>query len=453
MESIEEKERFRALTGGLLLCVVLFLAAAGLGMLPLPLTISGWVTYALAGAAVGTLVWCLGAGLALAFGVRGPPRPPLPADVPPWTWLAVVMLAAAVAAASGWLADGLRAGLAQGAGVAVYAAVHVAVHLVRKRGGGAERPAWYAYALGGVLGGAAYALAAGRDAAAVADAIFLAALHYGWARLDARSRLPYEEREGTPGPGGVVAIALLAAALAAPLAGQSPAPATGNDPLMQTGVSLELARRRAATLSDVRYRLELDVTAADSAPGTVAVTFQRRADAGDLVLDFRGPRLGGVSANGRAVPDAEWRNGHVRVPARYLRGGENRVEAAFTARIAAAGASIIRFVDSTDGSPYLYTLLVPADANQLFPCFDQPDLKARFRTSLIAPAGWKVLSNGPLESSETHGAAVRSTFAETEPISTYLAAFAAGPWRTWRSDDAALPITLYARASRAAEVD
>ncbi|HEU0013509.1 MAG TPA: M1 family aminopeptidase, partial [Longimicrobium sp.] len=37
--------------------------------------------------------------------------------------------------------------------------------------------------------------------------------------------------------------------------------------------------------------------------------------------------------------------------------------------------------------------------------------------------------------------------------STYLAAFAAGPWHAWRSDDPALPITLYARASRAAEVD
>ena len=44
--------------------------------------------------------------------------------------------------------------------------------------------------------------------------------------------------------------------------------------------------------------------------------------------------------------------------------------------IAASGASIIKTHDA-DGSDYLYTLLVPADANQLFPCFDQPDLKAR----------------------------------------------------------------------------
>lgn len=222
--------------------------------------------------------------------------------------------------------------------------------------------------------------------------------------------------------------------------------------LMQPGVSLELARHRAATLRDVRYGLELDLTAQDSAPGRVTATFARAAGAGDLVMDFRGPSLGAVAANGAPVPDAEWRNGHVRIPARYLRAGENTVTASFTARIAAAGASIIRFNDVSDGGTYLYTLLVPADANQLFPSFDQPDLKARFRYAITAPRDWRVLANGPGTRAE-NGATALWTFAETEPISTYLAAFAAGPWHTWRSDVEGRPITLYARASRAGEVD
>ena len=222
--------------------------------------------------------------------------------------------------------------------------------------------------------------------------------------------------------------------------------------LMQPGVSLELARHRAATLSDVRYLLELDVTAQDSAPGRVTATFRRAAGAGDLVLDFRGPSLGAVTVNGETVEDAEWRNGHLRIPARHLRDGENTVHAAFTARIAAAGASIIRFNDASDGGTYLYTLLVPADANQLFPSFDQPDLKARFRYGITAPRDWRVLANGPGRREEA-GETARWTFDETEPISTYLAAFAAGPWRTWQSDVDGRPITLYARASRAAEAD
>jgi aminopeptidase N len=244
---------------------------------------------------------------------------------------------------------------------------------------------------------------------------------------------------------------LLAVPRVPAVSAQAPRPPEG-DAMMQPGVSLELARHRAATLGGVRYLLELDVTAQDSAPGRVQVTVTRAADAGDLVLDFRGPSLGAVTANGETVGDAEWRNGHLRIPARHLRDGENTVSAGFTARIAAAGSSIIRFDDASDGGTYLYTLLVPADANQLFPSFDQPDLKARFRYAIVAPRDWQVLANGPGRRDEAGGTA-RWTFEETEPISTYLAAFAAGPWRTWPSDEGGRPITLYARASRAAEVD
>jgi aminopeptidase N len=249
----------------------------------------------------------------------------------------------------------------------------------------------------------------------------------------------------------LLASLLLLAARVPAVSAQAPlAPAA--DAFMHAGVSLELARHRAATLRDVRYLLELDVTAPDSAPGRVTATFQRGPGAGDLVLDFRGPSLGAVTANGAPVEDGEWRNGHLRIPARHLRDGENTVTAAFTARIAAAGSSIIRFNDASDGGTYLYTLLVPADANQLFPSFDQPDLKARFRYAITAPRDWTVLANGPGRREEA-GQAARWTFRETEPISTYLAAFAAGPWRTWESDADGRPITLYARASRAAEVD
>ena len=239
-------------------------------------------------------------------------------------------------------------------------------------------------------------------------------------------------------------LAILAAAAAHPLDAQmDPTP----DP-MQPGVTLELARERAATLSDVRYTLALDVTRRDSARGSVEAQFQRRG-AGDLVLDFRGPSLHGVRVNGAAVTDFQWAGGHIRIPARHLRDGANRVVAEFTTRIAAAGAPIIRADDPKDATTYLYTLLVPADANALFPCFDQPDLKARVRTQITAPPSWKVLANGALEGRDSAAAAVTWRFGETQPISTYLIAFAAGPWATWGSEG----LTLYARASRRAEVE
>jgi aminopeptidase N len=234
-------------------------------------------------------------------------------------------------------------------------------------------------------------------------------------------------------------------------AGQTAAPASAPT-LMAPGISRALARHRAGTIHDVRYELALDVTARDSAQGHVTVRF-RRSGSGDAILDFRGRRLARATANGRPLPAGAARTGHLLVPAALLREGENALDLAFVADIAPSGASIIRAHDPTDGSDYLYTLLVPADASQLFPCFDQPDLKAQVRLTLTAPAAWSVVANGAAASADTTGDRITTRFAETRPISTYLIAFAAGPWRRVSSTRDGRTITAYVRRSRAGEAD
>jgi aminopeptidase N len=253
---------------------------------------------------------------------------------------------------------------------------------------------------------------------------------------------------------------LLQGALALPTlgwSGQASAMATvspAGTPLLAPGIALALAQRRAAQISDIRYALHLDVTAANRATGRVTTGFTRRADSGDLILDFRGPALAELVVNGHPLSPAAGRDGHVVLPERLLRSGPNTLSARFDTPIAAAGAPIIRFHDESDGRTYLYTLLVPSDANLLFPCFDQPDLKARFRWQITAPTGWTVIANGAAQGQDAVGAATHWRFAETQPISTYLAAFAAGPWTSWTSAPAGeRAITLYARASRRVEVD
>jgi aminopeptidase N len=244
-----------------------------------------------------------------------------------------------------------------------------------------------------------------------------------------------------------IAAALLALATSGPAAG---AP----DSLMGTGVSRALATVRASQIRDVRYALALDVTARDSALGTVTARF-RLTRPGDVILDFRGQRLGTVEVNGKRVDAPEFNGAHLRIAAPLLAPGENVVRIAFVSKIAAAGTSIIRYRDATDGAEYLYTLLVPADANQLFPCFDQPDLKAKISFRLTAPTTWNVLANGPETTTQagTDGAGAQHEFAETEPISTYLIAFAAGPWTKVTSAASRRPITMYVRKSRAAEAE
>ena len=236
---------------------------------------------------------------------------------------------------------------------------------------------------------------------------------------------------------------ILAVSLAATAAAQ-------RDTLAGRGVSIELARHRAATVSDVRYDLSLDLTKSDTAFGRLTMRW-KRAGSGDGFIDFRS-RLRAAVVNGTAMPPTAFNGSHLVIPASLLVDGENKAEFVFETPIAASGASIIKSHDP-DGSDYLYTLLVPADANQLFPCFDQPDLKGRVTLTLTAPANWRVVANGSVARADTLADKVVHHFTETQPISTYLVAFAAGPWSVASSTENGRTVNVYVRKSRMKEAD
>jgi aminopeptidase N len=186
-------------------------------------------------------------------------------------------------------------------------------------------------------------------------------------------------------------------------------------------------------VSNVRYRLALDLKPhSPTLTGHETLTFDlARRPVDDLALDFRDLTPAGAIADGRiahAVLNStpltpEQGNGHIMLPAASLHPGANRFELDFESAIAESNRAITRSVDPLDSNEYLYTLFVPMDASLAFPCFDQPDLKARFTLETTAPAAWRVISNtnGKTESGHT-------LFEETRPISTYLFAFAAGPF-------------------------
>jgi aminopeptidase N len=259
--------------------------------------------------------------------------------------------------------------------------------------------------------------------------------------------------EGTILRWGLLRVTTLLGIAAIPLGAQgAPAPDSVAG-FMGHGISHRLALWRASTVREVRYDLHLDVTSLDSAIGQVSIRFTRTGS-DDAVLDYRGRRLQSVAINGAALAVASAYNGnHLRIPAASLATGENAVELAFVSEIAPTGASIIRVHDQADQSDYLYTLLVPADANQLFPCFDQPDLKARVSFTLTFPRAWTAFANGSLARTDTSGTRLTSRFTETKPLPTYLIAFAAGPWARFSSSERGRSISLYLRRSRATEAD
>jgi aminopeptidase N len=221
------------------------------------------------------------------------------------------------------------------------------------------------------------------------------------------------------------------------------------------GIPRELARFRAQQLKDVRYRLSYTIApkGASSIPGHEELRFVQNADDRGILpewLDFRDGTISSLTVNGQSAA-TEIQNGHVLLPAKLLKLGENVVEIDFTANVAPAGKAITRFEDKDDGSEYIYTLFVPMDADMAFPCFDQPDLKAKFQLEIKAPEDWEVISNtaGHViveEQNDGQAGLVTTRFAETRPISTYLFAFAAGPFKKVH-DVPGLP-GLYVRKSK-----
>ena len=195
------------------------------------------------------------------------------------------------------------------------------------------------------------------------------------------------------------------------------------------GIPRDLARQRAAQISDVHYWLRFTlIPYAPSVSGHEELRFDFNSS-GPVLLDFREGTASNLTVNGVPVP-AKIDNGHIDLPANVIHPDENIVTMDFTAPVAPAGKAITRFEDKDDNTEYLYTLFVPMDAEMAFPCFDQPDLKGNFHLQLTAPENWTVISNTAIESQSHGGPGQRTTiFSETRPISTYLFAFAGGPFR------------------------
>src|SRR5687767_5862280 len=208
----------------------------------------------------------------------------------------------------------------------------------------------------------------------------------------------------------IVLAALLAAAADQPVA---------------SGVAEALARERADAFRDVRYELAFVIPEDRRAAvlGRVVVRTTLKAPH-RIVLDFEQPRehVQAVRAQGRPIAFSV-ENGHLIIPATETVGGENEIEVQFT-----AGDQALNRNDD-----FLYTLHVPARARYTFPCFDQPDIKARYSLTLMFPDGWQVLANG-LDTQQREMVPGRTPgvwndtvrFAETAPLPTYLFSFVAG---------------------------
>jgi len=188
---------------------------------------------------------------------------------------------------------------------------------------------------------------------------------------------------------------------------------------LEKGISFELAKYRKQQIADVVYNLHFKIPKEkeSSIASKLEVNFTINDLKNDVFLDFNeeASKLKSLKVNGK-TSEINHQKEHVIIDKKLLVLGANSIGLFFDA----GEKSLNR------NEEFLYTLLVPDRASTLFPCFDQPDIKANYNLKITAPKGWGILCGAFEESSLEIDNFVAHTFMETDLISTYLFSFVAG---------------------------
>lgn len=193
--------------------------------------------------------------------------------------------------------------------------------------------------------------------------------------------------------------------------------------LLENGVLEQLAKFRKKQISDLQYILSFEIPnqKSENINSSLIVNLSLSDLSQPLILDFKEKtsNIKTVEANGKKLSIIH-ENGHIVIPISALVLGKNKVSISFIA----GNLSLNRNDD------FLYTLLVPDRASTLFPCLDQPDLKATYKLSLSVPKDWSVLAGADVVEKLEKGDFTAYTFGESDKMSTYLFSFVAGKFKS-----------------------
>ncbi len=214
--------------------------------------------------------------------------------------------------------------------------------------------------------------------------------------------------------------------------------------LYEEGISLELAQLRKQEIKELKYGLSFSIPKQkqEAVEGEARISFLLQRPQ-EIILDFResADKIKEVSVNGKPS-EYTFLNEHLVLPEASTIEGKNEVHICFTA----GDQSLNR------NEEYLYTLLVPDRARTVFPCFEQPNLKAEFTLQLEVPAEWEAVSNSSIASEENINGRKHIAFLPTEPLSTYLFSFVAGKLKKVEYADGERILTAYHRETDAKKV-
>ena len=225
-----------------------------------------------------------------------------------------------------------------------------------------------------------------------------------------------------------------------------------------------ITRDEAAARSEVirteAYRVTVDLTGREvTDPERTFVSTTElwlESEGGSTYLDVIADDIREATLDGDPI-DVSGFDGY-RLPLPELSPGEHAVRVVATCRYSNTGEGLHRFVDPADGKTYLYTQFETADSRRMYAVAEQPDQKATFQLTVLAPSHWEVFTNAPsVEPVDIGDGFGRFEHEATPRISTYITALVAGEFHVVRgsvtSVDGAVPAAVACRQSLARYLD
>lgn len=218
-------------------------------------------------------------------------------------------------------------------------------------------------------------------------------------------------------------------------------------------LTLTIAKARKAQVKSVNYTLSFELEkGSDTFKGKTIITLELNHLKQDLTIDSLLSKVEVVKVNGNQLTKFPSRKGSFDIPKAKL-AKQTVIEVTYSSEYSNEGHGFKKSKDPADGEEYTNTDFEPYYAHWLFPCLDQPDLKATYTVTVRAPKAWRVIHNDLVKEEQPDGDYKITTFNQTKLFSTYLFFLAAGPYEEFTDKFGTLPLYLHARKSMAKYVD
>lgn len=210
---------------------------------------------------------------------------------------------------------------------------------------------------------------------------------------------------------------------------------------------------RKKQIENPSYKLNVELPEADQPfQGQVKIKFTFHPQNQPLRIDFHKGQVEKLLINGRTAPYQFNGTAIELAESQLLTDAPNEVDIVYSHPYSKDGYGLYWMRDAVDNRAYTYTKFEPYHANEFFPCFDQPDLKATFQLTVKVPADWTVVSAVRESTIRDAGSQRIWEFPESPRFSTYLLSLIAGPYKVWEDTRFRIPLRLMARQSLAEHV-